>query len=95
MKSLTKEKRYDRIDAFNSTSRYLNDLLNINNIRFEHTVNKIYPSELQLNKANASDTEAAFLDLKISNRKAMNRNWSNQNSNPALKTKTGNKKYYK
>ena len=24
---------------------------------------QIYPSELQLNKANASDTEAAFLDL--------------------------------
>ena len=29
MKSLTKEKRYDMIDAFNSTSRYLDDLLNI------------------------------------------------------------------
>ena len=27
---------------------------------------QIYPSELQLNKANASDTEAAFLDLHLS-----------------------------
>ena len=26
-----------------------------------------------------------------SNRKAMNRNWSNQKANPALKTKAGNK----
>ena len=26
-----------------------------------------------------------------SNRKAMNRNWSNQRANPALKTKTENK----
>ena len=26
-----------------------------------------------------------------SNRKAMNRNWSNQKANPALKAKTGNK----
>ena len=26
-----------------------------------------------------------------SNRKAMNRNWSNQKANPALKTKTGKK----
>ena len=60
MKSLTKEKRYDRIDAFNSTSRYLDDLLNIDNIHFEHMVHRIYPAELQLNKANASDTEAAF-----------------------------------
>ena len=25
------------------------------------------------------------------NRKAMNRNWSNQKANPTLKTKTGNK----
>ena len=60
VKSLTKEKRYDLIDAFNSTSRYLDDLLNIDNIHFEHMVHRIYPAELQLNKANASDTEAAF-----------------------------------
>ena len=26
-----------------------------------------------------------------SNRKVMNRNWSNQKTNPALKTETGNK----
>ena len=60
MKSLTKEKRYDLIDAFNSTSRYLNDRLNIDNIHFEHMVHRIYPAALQLNKANASNTEAAF-----------------------------------
>ena len=29
-------------------------------------VNRIYPAELQRNKANASDTEAAFLDLNLS-----------------------------
>ena len=28
--------------------------------------NRIYPSELQLNKANVSDTEASFLDLHLS-----------------------------
>ena len=61
MKSLTKEKRYDLIDAFNSTSRYLDYLLNIDNIHFEHMVHRIYPAELQLNKTNASDTESAFL----------------------------------
>ena len=66
MKSLTKEKGYDLIDAFNSTSRYLDDLLNIDTIHFEHIVHRIYPAELQLNKANASDTEAAFLDLDLS-----------------------------
>ena len=34
MKSITKEKRYDLIDAFNSTSRYLDDLLNIHLTKF-------------------------------------------------------------
>ena len=66
MKSITKEKWYDMIDAFNSTSRYLDNLLNIDNILFEKMVHKIYPAELKLNKANASDTKAAFLDLNLS-----------------------------
>ena len=43
-----KEKRYDLIDAFNSTSRYLDDLFNIDNIHFEHIVHRIYHAELQL-----------------------------------------------
>ena len=50
MKSLTKEKRYDMIDAFNSTSRYLDDLLDIDNIHFEQMVHRIYPAELQSTK---------------------------------------------
>ena len=29
-------------------------------------VDRIYPAELQLNKANSSDTEAPFLDLNLS-----------------------------
>ena len=56
----------DVIQAFNSTSRYLDDLLNIDNPYFEGMVNQIYPPELQLNKANISDTEAPFLDLHLS-----------------------------
>ena len=66
MKSFTKEKRNDMIDDFNSTSRYLDDLPNINNIHFEQMVQIIYPAELQLNKAYASDTEAAFSVLNLS-----------------------------
>ena len=42
------------------TSRYLDDLLNIDNNFFDSMVNRIYPSELQLNKANVSDAEASF-----------------------------------
>ena len=52
--------------AFNSTSRYLDDPLNIDNTYLEGMMGQIYPPELQLNKANASDTEAPFLDLHLS-----------------------------
>ena len=34
-------------EAFNSTSRYLDDLLNIDNNFFDSIVNRTYPSELQ------------------------------------------------
>ena len=47
-------------------SRYLDDLLNIDNNFFDCMVGRIYPSELQLHKANVSDTEASFLDLHLS-----------------------------
>ena len=66
MLSLSPENQADIIEAFNSTSRYLDDLLNIDNIYFEQMVNRIHPAELQLNKANSSDTEAPVLDLNLS-----------------------------
>ena len=66
MMSLSDDKQADVIDAFNTTSRYLDDILNINNVYFDNMVGQIYPSELQMNKANASDTGAAFLDLHLS-----------------------------
>ena len=46
--------------------RYLDDLLNIDNPYFEQMVGQIYPTELQLNKGNFSDTEAPFTDLNLS-----------------------------
>ena len=66
MKSLSRENQADIIEAFNSISRYLDDLLNIDDIYFEHMVDRIFPAELQLNKANSSDNEAPFLDLNLS-----------------------------
>ena len=52
MLSLSEDTQSDVIEAFNSTSRYLNDLLNIDHNFFDSMVNRIYPSKLQLNKAN-------------------------------------------
>ena len=60
MLSFSKDNQSDVIEAFNSTSRYLDDLLNIGNNFFDSMINRIYPSELQLNKANLSDTETLF-----------------------------------
>ena len=65
MLSLSEENQSGVIEAFNSSSRYLDDLLNIDNNFFDSMVNRIYPSELQLNKANVSDAEAPFLDLHL------------------------------
>ena len=63
---LSDNNQADIIEAFNSTSRYLDDLLNIDNPYFEQMVGQIYPTEVQLNKANSSDTEAPFSDLNLS-----------------------------
>ena len=55
--SLSDNNQADVIEAFNSTSRYLNYLLNIDHPYFEIIVDQIYPTELQLNKASSFDTE--------------------------------------
>ena len=66
MTSLSDVKQAEIFVAFKSTSIYLDDLLNIDNPYFEGMVNRSYPPELRLNKANTSDTEAPFLDLYLS-----------------------------
>ena len=66
MLSLSDNNQTDIIEALNSTSLYLDDLLYMDNPYFEQMMGQIYPTELQLNKANSSDTEALFLDLNLS-----------------------------
>ena len=61
MTSLSDVKQAEIIEAFKSTSRYLDDLLNIDNPYFEGMVNRIYPPELHLDKANTS----GFVSSKI------------------------------
>ena len=55
MISLSDDKQADVIHAFDTTSRYLDDILKIKNVYFDNMVSQIYPSELQLNKANTSN----------------------------------------
>ena len=74
MISLSDDRQADIIESFDQLlcfllpfffSRYLDDLLNIVNPYFKGLVSQIYPTELQLNKTNSTDTEAAFLDLHL------------------------------
>ena len=66
MLCLSDDNQSEVIEAFNSTSRYLDDLLNIDKNFFDSMVNHIYPSELQLNTANVSDTEVScFFNLQL------------------------------
>ena len=66
MLSLSDNNQTDIIEAFSSTSIYLDDLLTIDNAHFEQKVGQMYSTEIQLNKAHSSDTEAPFLDLNLS-----------------------------
>ena len=43
--SLSDDKQTYIINDFNNTSRYLDDILNINNVYFDNMVCQIYPSE--------------------------------------------------
>ena len=61
--SLSDNNQAHVIETFNSTSRYLDDLLNTNSPYFEQMVGQIY---LSINKANSFDTKAPFLDLDLS-----------------------------
>ena len=66
MASLSYNKEAEIIQAFNPSSRYQDHFFNIDNPYFEDMKGRIYPPKLQLNKANASDTESPFLDLYLS-----------------------------
>ena len=66
MLSLSDNNQADAIEAFNSTSRYLDDLFDIDNPYFRQMVGQIYLTELQFNKAISFDTETPFLDLDLS-----------------------------
>ena len=59
MMSLSDDKQASIISAFNTTSRYLHNILNIDKVYFDIMVSQIYHSELRFHKGNTSDTEAS------------------------------------
>ena len=64
MLSLSDINQADCVEAFNSTSRYRNDKLNIDNPYFAQ-ISQICPAELQLIKTNPSNIEALFFGLRL------------------------------
>ena len=66
MMSFSDEKQFEVIEDFSSTSRYLDDLFSVDNKYFDGLISQIYHSELQLNNAYSSDTEAPFVNLHLS-----------------------------
>ena len=55
IQKLVREKNKTLAVAFNSTFRYIDDVLSINNVNFHSYVNSIYPCELEI-----KDTTCGF-----------------------------------
>ena len=66
MMSFSDEKQFEVIEDFSSTSRYLDDLFSVDNKYSDGLISQIYHSELQLNNAYSSETEAPFVNLHLS-----------------------------
>ena len=51
---------------FNNTIRYIDDLLTVNNSKFEKEICNIYPPELTLKRTSESERNVSYLDISIS-----------------------------
>ena len=51
---------------FNSTYRYIDDVLSINNPDFANYLGQMYPAELEIKDTTESNTSASYLDLLLS-----------------------------
>ena len=60
MLSLSAGGRSGVVEAFNSTSRYLDDLLNIDGTFFDSKVGRVCPSGLRLSSAGVSNSGPRF-----------------------------------
>ena len=49
--------------SFNFTFRYIDDVMSLNNKKFDDHVDRIYPPELEIKDTTDSSTSAAYLDL--------------------------------
>jgi hypothetical protein len=62
-KKLLQEKKKSVAVAFNSTFRYIDNVLSINNSQFYSYVDSIYPDELEIKGTTEWSTSALYLDI--------------------------------
>ena len=63
IQKLLHEKKKSLAVAFNSTFRYIDDVLSINNDHFHSYVDSIYPNELEIKDTTECSTSASYLDV--------------------------------
>ena len=65
MMKLLKSKKFNLARLLSNTSRYIDDINNINYKSFLRLAKDIYPAELLLSRCGNNDKEVAYLDIKI------------------------------
>jgi hypothetical protein len=63
IRKLLHEKKKSLAVAFNSTFRYIDDVLSINNNQFHTYVDSIYPNGLEIKDTTECSTSASYLDI--------------------------------
>ena len=66
IKSLLSTGKKHLASRFNLTYRYIDDVLSINNPKFENYLGKMYPAELEIKDTTKSTTFASYIDLLLS-----------------------------
>ena len=66
VQNLLKNKQKKLAVQFNSTFRYIDDVLSINNNQFHDHLHAIYPPELEIKETTESTSSASYLDLLLS-----------------------------
>jgi hypothetical protein len=51
--------------SFNFTFRYIDDVLSLNNSRFDDLVDRIYPIRIELKETTNTDRSTSYLDLHL------------------------------
>ena len=68
MTRLSRTNGHPQAKSFDFTRRYMDDLISVNNPRFDKAMEEMYPSELTLKDTTLTDGKVAYLDRQIENR---------------------------